>query len=486
MLKQETFSEGYGKGYELEDLEYWDRKIQEIAAKFELSCFPQEFEICDYEQMLGYLAYSGMPAHYPHWSFGKSFEKQKTLYDYGVSGLPYEMVINSNPALAYLMKDNTLALQILTIAHVYGHNDFFKNNKTFMHTRPEYTLEMFKSHGERIRSYIEDPSIGVNKVEIILDTAHALSLNCLRIPGIKKLTKQEQIENAKKRMFPPKNEFSNLQAKEEIPEIDLSKIPLEPEEDILLFIRDNNPYLQEWQKDILTIAAKETEYFIPQIETKIMNEGWATYWHYKILHKLFEQGDLPQGIFMEFITRHNQVIKPIIGGINPYYLGSELYKNIFKKSEKKEKGTGINEIFHARESCRDASFLRQYLTKEFMAEMNMLSFEKQKDKNEIVIQNISDEEGWKEVKEMILKNVGLSAAPVIKIEDADFKKNQILYLRHEFDGRELELSYAQQTLRHIQTLWQKTVVLESKLEEKPMFMACDGNETVKITYQLPF
>src|SRR3972149_10717136 len=151
------------QGYILEDLEEWDKRIQEQVEKLGLSCFPQEFEICDHHQMLGYLAYNGMPAHYPHWSFGKAFEKQKTVYDYGMSGLPYEMVINSNPALAYLMRDNSLALQILTIAHVYGHNDFFKNNFNFKTTRAEFTIGTFKAHAERVRRYMEGPSIGLER-----------------------------------------------------------------------------------------------------------------------------------------------------------------------------------------------------------------------------------------------------------------------------------------------------------------------------------
>ena len=137
--------------YTLKDLEYWDARIREKVAEFGLDCYPQEFELCDHTQMLGYMAYSGMPSHYPHWSYGKAYEKLKTLYDHGVSGLPYEMVINSNPALGYLMRDNTLCLQILTIAHVYGHNDFFKNNFTFQITRAEFTIGTFKSHAARVR-----------------------------------------------------------------------------------------------------------------------------------------------------------------------------------------------------------------------------------------------------------------------------------------------------------------------------------------------
>src|SRR5512147_2345753 len=154
--------------WDVNDLEYWDEKIREKVEEFGLSCYPQEFEICNHNQMLGYMAYSGIPSHYPHWSYGKAYEKLKTLYDYGVSGLPYEMVINSSPALAYLMRDNSLLLQILTIAHVYGHNDFFKNNFTFRSTRAEFTISTFKAHGKRIRSYIERPGIGTERVEHIL------------------------------------------------------------------------------------------------------------------------------------------------------------------------------------------------------------------------------------------------------------------------------------------------------------------------------
>src|SRR3954469_12175024 len=149
--------------WEIKDLEYWDEKIREVANGLGLDRYPQEFELCNHNVMLAYMAYSGIPSHYPHWSYGKSFEKLKTLYDYGMSGLPYEMVINSNPALAYLMRDNSLCLHVLTVAHVYGHNDFFRNNFTFKTTRAEHTLNVFKIQADRVRGYVEDPSIGIEK-----------------------------------------------------------------------------------------------------------------------------------------------------------------------------------------------------------------------------------------------------------------------------------------------------------------------------------
>src|ERR1043165_10175349 len=180
--------------YSIADLEGWNDRIVELVQQVGLDPFPQEFEVCDHEDMLAYMVYSGMPSHYPHWAFGKNFEKLKTLYEYGVSGLPYEMVINSNPSIAYLMRDNTLALQVLTIAHVYGHNDFFKNNFTFRSTRAEYTVETFKAHANRIRHYIEDPSIGLEKVEPILDAATALSLQCRRNLATRNPSQEEDVE----------------------------------------------------------------------------------------------------------------------------------------------------------------------------------------------------------------------------------------------------------------------------------------------------
>src|SRR5689334_4233710 len=196
--------------YELQDLVEWDARIRDKVAEFGLDCFTQEFELCDHFGMLGYMAYSGMPSHYPHWSYGKSYEKLKTLYDHGVSGLPYEMVINSSPALAYLMRDNSLLLQILTIAHVYGHNDFFKNNFTFRTTRAEFTITTFKAHATRVRRYADMPSIGTERVENILDAAHALSLQCRRNLSIKKLSEQEERERIIDAARPPADPFAKI------------------------------------------------------------------------------------------------------------------------------------------------------------------------------------------------------------------------------------------------------------------------------------
>jgi stage V sporulation protein R len=456
--------------YKIEDLQEWNQRIVELVENLGLDPYPQEFEVCDYEQMLSYMVYSGMPSHYPHWSYGKAFEKLKTLYDYGLSGLPYEMVINSNPCIAYLMRDNTLALQILTIAHVYGHNDFFKNNFTFRTIRAEFTIETFKAHANRVRQYVEDPSIGLEKVERILDAAHALSLQCRRNLSIRKQTETEQKEAKLRDSKPATDPFQSVHRRKEWVSPDLDKIPVAPEEDILLFIRDHNPQLAEWEKDLLTIVHEQAQYFIPQIETKIMNEGWASFWHKRILEAL----DLPQGLKIEFLIRHTQVLSPTPGGLNPYYIGMKVWEDIERRwgdpereEEKKpgaKKKSAAEKLFEVREVERDSSFLRRYLTEELVRELNL--FEYQSRGNEKVISRVADEDNWQSIKDTLIQNVGTGTIPVIKVEDADYNNNRGLFIKHGHDGRDLQLEYAEKTLQYLRQLWGREVILETTVNDK--------------------
>jgi stage V sporulation protein R len=456
--------------FTIEELESWNERIFAAARNFGLDPYPQEFEICDHEQMLGYMVYSGMPSHYPHWSYGKNFEKLKTLYDYGVSGLPYEMVINSNPAIAYLMRDNSLLLQVLTIAHVYGHNDFFKNNFTFNATRAEFTIETFKAHADRVRGYVEDPSIGLEKVERILDAAHALSLQCRRNLAIRKQTPEEELERRLEESKPSADPFQSIHRRREYVAPDLNRVPLYPEEDLLLFIRDHNPHFNDWEKDLLTIVHEEAQYFIPQMETKIMNEGWASFWHKRILDTL----ELPQGMQIEFMVRHNQVLSPARGAINPYHLGIKIWEDIERRwdhptpDDEREFGpkskSGREKIFEVREVERDASFIRRYLTEDLIRELNL--FEYQSRGGDQVVARVADADNWRAIKETLIRNVGTGTVPVIKIEDADYNNNRVLFLRHHHDGRDLQLEYAEKTLRYLHQIWGREVVLGTEISGK--------------------
>lgn len=476
--------------YTEKDLIDWDIRIKDLVDRFGLKCYPQEFEICDHNEMLGYMAYSGMPSHYSHWSFGKNFEKQKTLYDYGVSGLPYEMVINSDPCLAYLMRDNTLLLQVLTIAHVYGHNDFFHNNFTFTSsTDARNTLMMFKTHGSRIDSYTEDPSIGIEQVEEVLDHAHSISFQVSRNLAIKKLSQEELRVRKWENAQAPDDPYWEIHPKQEYKAPDLQKVPLEPEENLLSFIAQYNPYLPEWKRDCLRIVEEETKYFIPQMETKIMNEGWASYWHHKLLNTL----QIEQGMHLEFIVRHNQVLRPTPGGLNPYHLGFVMWHDIERRwnegqtgrewTDDKPKGNmsaleenetpGRKKIFEVRETDRDASFLRRFLTVDIMRELELFQHEKRG--KERIITKVSDEENWEAVKETLIQNVGTGSLPVIKVEDADFGRNRTLYLKHYHDGRDLLLEYAEHTLKHVKSLWERDVVLETIVNGKKSILKVVGD-----------
>lgn len=470
--------------YTIDDLERWNDRIMNLVERFGLDPYPQEFEICDHEDMLSYMVYSGMPSHYPHWSYGKNFEKLKTLYDYGVSGLPYEMVINSNPSIAYLMRDNTLALQVLTMAHVYGHNDFFKNNFTFKSTGAFYTIESFKSHATRVRHYVEDPSIGLEKVEALLDAAHALSLQCRRNLAIKKPSPTEERQLKLDEATPAVDPFSTVHRRREQAEPDLKKVPLFPDEDLLLFIRDHNPLLSEWEKDLLTIVHEEARYFVPQIETKIMNEGWASFWHKRILEAL----DLPQELHLEFIVRHTQVLRPSPGGLNPYHVGMKVWEDIEKRwnhpsAEDVEefgprKKSGKDKLFEVREVERDASFLRRYLTEDLMRELNL--FEYKSRGNDQVVTRVSDKDNWRQIKETLIQNVGTGTIPVIKVEDSDYKNNRTLLLKHHHDGRDLQLDYAEKTLKYVHQLWGHDVAMETVVDKSPTFLSfADDKLTIR-------
>jgi stage V sporulation protein R len=455
---------GLGMEYTVRDLEKWNEKIEALAAEMGLNYYEQEFELIGYNDMLAYEAYVGMPSRYPHWSFGKAYERNKTLYRYNLTGLPYEMVINSDPCLAYLMKENTLLLQILIIAHVYGHNDFFKNNRLFRDgTRADYTIEMFKSHADKIRSYINDPSIGYGNVERVLNAAHAIKLQIDRVVGEKRMDedvlKTRILDDYMKKL----ENRSILDPYVETTPPDVSKIPLQPEEDIIYFIIKYGN-LQEWEKNILEIVREETLYFIPQIETKIMNEGWASYWHYTILNEL----DLPHSLHLEFIKRHNDVVAPMMGGLNPYYLGFKMFQDI-------EKRYGRKKIFEVREVERDASFLRRYLTQDICEEMHL--FEYAKKGYDYFIEEVPDELGWKDIRNLLAASCGMGVVPVIRVVEMN-PKDRLLTLEQVFDGRELNLDYAEETLKHVQELWGHSVLLIAKANGKEVKISCNENKVI--------
>jgi len=426
-------------------LEEWDKKICTLAEADGLEWHPIIYETCDYYEMIGHMSYHGLPSHYCHWSYGKTFERTHQLYNAGVEGLPYELIINSNPSIAYLMRENPAYLQLLIMCHCVGHSDFFKNNRMFSHTRPDSVTARFRNARNRIQEYIEDPSIGITKVEKILDAAHTVKYQInRRHHHIKRLTHDELKEDYTSRIRNDKNG--------EWADFDIEKIPLEPDFDLLGFIVEHSKKLKPWERDLVDIVRSESLYFMPQIQTKIMNEGWASFWHYRLMHRL----ELPQKYHIPFLKSHNQVIRPHIGGINPYHLGFELFRKI-------EERHGIERCFMAREIGNDAAFLREYLTEEDCHELNLFSFSKKR--AGYAIDEISDPEGWKLIKNDLIKNVGDGTIPKIYVDEVE--NNSMLILKHEHDGRDLELSYADEVIKSIHTLWGDSVKLMTAVEEEP-------------------
>jgi len=428
--------------WSFDDLTKWDEKICEIAKSRGLDWYEIAYESCDYFEMIGNMAYHGMPSHFPHWSYGKSFERTHSMYNAGLEGLPYELIINSNPSIAYLMLENPLYLQILIMAHCVGHSDFFKNNRCFKDTDAEHVTRKFRSARKRIQNYIENPHIGIENVENIVDACHSVQYQIDR-RGRFRLEEKD----LKKSLIDKINSDKNKVYKK----IDLNKKPLEPEFDILLFILENSNKLEDWERDIIEIVRSESYYFMPQIRTKIMNEGWASFWHYKILNEL----ELPDSLHIPFLKTHNQVLRPWGGRINPYHLGFEIFKKIEEKF-------GIEECFTAREVFSDESFIMQYLTEEHARELNLFTYSPKGRKNpDWSIDDVVDEEGWPEVRQALISSIGSNSIPVIYVNEL---KDRTLILQHEHDGRDLELDYADNCVKNISKLWKDKVKLFTVLE----------------------
>jgi stage V sporulation protein R len=424
------------------DLLYWDEKIVRVAGDLGLDWHPIDYEIIDYAEMLGAMAYTGLPTHYRHWSYGKEYERNHTLYNMGQTGLPYEMIINSNPSIAYLMKENSLYIHILTMAHCVGHSDFFKQNRMFADTNPDNILDSFRSAAKYVRKLIEDPSIGIDRVEKILDAAHAIKYQVPRYRGIKYRTREDDLQAEEQKRLENVNYTS-----------DLSKIPLEPEYNLLKFISEYSKHAEEWERNLMLIVEESSKYFIPQALTKIMNEGWACTIHHKIVNEL----NLPDSLHLPFIKLHNQVVKPHLGEINPYHLGFKLFEKIIEEH-------GFEEGMIIREVHNDISFLRFYLDEDFMRDMNYFSYSFKKEKKSITIDDVSDSEGWEKVRDGLISNAGLNRVPVVYVDEIE--KDNTLSLIHEHDGRDLDLNYARKVYDHIQTLWGDHVRLVTVIEEE--------------------
>ncbi|HEF5063575.1 TPA: SpoVR family protein [Bacillus cereus] len=456
-------------------LAYAIDEITEIATGFGLDFYPMRYEVCPAEIIYTFGAY-GMPTRFSHWSFGKQFFKMKLHYDLGLSKI-YELVINSNPCYAFLLDTNSLIQNKLIVAHVLAHCDFFKNNIRFSNTKRDM-VESMAATADRIKVY--EHEYGRQEVEKFLDAVLAIQEHIDPSLVRNKLSWSmddmyvEEQEERRKTDYDDLWGLDNRNKKQE-PQIirKKKKFPPQSEKDLLLFIQEYSRELEEWQRDILTMLREEMLYFWAQMETKIMNEGWASLWHQRILREM----DLTSSEAIEFAKLNAGVVQPSKTSINPYYLGIKMFEDIEERynnptEEMKRRGikpgSGKEKIFEVRELNSDTSFIRNYLTKELVMREDMYLFQRQGKEYKIV-----DKE-WKYVRDQLVNMRTNGGFPYIMVEDGDYLKNGELYLKHYYEGIELDLKYLEKVLPYMYQLWGRTVHMESVVENKGVVFSYDG------------
>ena len=456
---------------EQQQLEEAISAITEIAERFHLDFYPMRYEICPADIIYTFGAY-GMPTRFSHWSFGKTFNKMKMQYDLGLSKI-YELVINSNPCYAFLLDGNSLVQNKLIVAHVLAHCDFFKNNARFSISNRNM-VESMSAAAERINGY--EIEYGAAEVERFLDAVMAVQEHV--DPSIHKpygLDKKKYSELQHKRLKEERGarqidpryadlweleESEARTAKQASEASESRKFPLKPEKDIVWFIQEFSPELEDWQRDIMSIIREEMLYFWPQIETKIMNEGWASYWHQKIMREL----PLTSEETIEYAKLNSAVVQPSRHSLNPYYLGLKIFEDI-------ERRFGHEKIFEVRELDSDISFLRNYLTKELVEELDLYVFEKKGPEWQIT------DKTWENIRDQLTFSRVNGGFPYLEVTDGDYQRGGELYIAHRFEGVELDLKYVERTLPYLVSLWGKPVHLETVVDDKNVLFSCDGKKT---------
>ncbi|MCP3761574.1 SpoVR family protein [Domibacillus sp. A3M-37] len=411
-----------------DDLQYAIDEITDIATEFGLDFYTMRYEICPADIIYTFGAY-GMPARFSHWRFGKRFYKMKLHYEMGLSKI-YELVMNTNPCQAFLLNTNSLVQNKLIVAHVLAHSDFFKNNVHFQKTNNQMEKSM-ASAAERISQLTDEH--GIEQVETFLDAVLSIEEHVDPHAHIG----LHQTED------PPlyRYEYDDLLEKEKPSE---KKVETIHEKDLLAFIAQNSPVLNDWQREIIMIIRQEMLYFWPQMETKIMNEGWASYWHMRIMRELA----LTESEAIDYARLNADVVQPSKMGINPYYVGVKLYEYI-------EKQHGSRDIlFDIRATETDLSFLRNYITKEFVEQEDLYLFEKKG-----AHWTITDKE-WETVRNQLVSSKVNGGFPSLYVTDG----KEDLHILHTYEGKELDISYLEQTIPHLYMLWGKPVHLTTVID----------------------
>ncbi len=473
-------------------------KLADVARGAGLDFFPTIFELIDYQQLNEIAAYGGFPTRYPHWRFGMEYDRLSKSYTYGLSTI-YEMVINTNPCYAYLLRANSLASQKTVMAHVYAHCDFFKNNYWFSKTNRKM-LDQMANHAAYIRSVIND--VGHDEVESFVDVCLSIE-NLIDIhapfrPALKKAEVGDEAPRPKgvakiraksymDRYVNPK-EFLDAQAQKQVEAAEKQRgFPENPERDVLKFLIDHAPF-DHWQKRILEIIRDESYYFAPQGQTKIMNEGWATYWHSEMMTKL---APLTESEIVDYCEQYAGIVASHSGQLNPYKLGVELFRHVERRWDKGRFGKdytdcddpkkrsdwdtranlGREKLFEIRKIHNDITFIDEFLDEDFCHESKMFLYDFDRRSGQHVISG----RDFPEIKQRLLQQLTNFGQPVIAVKDGNFKNRGELLLLHQHEGVDLKHDFALETLKNIFKIWRRPVHIETMVEDSRRRVSFDGS-----------
>jgi len=481
-----------GPDWSFELIQTYEQEIARVAAYYKLDTYPNQIEVITAEQMMDAYSSIGMPIGYNHWSYGKKFIQTEQHYKRGHMGLAYEIVINANPCIAYLMEENTLPMQALVIAHAcYGHNSFFKNNYLFRTWTDASSIIDYLVFAKNYVSRCEE-KYGISAVEDFLDSCHALmNYGVDRYKRPQKISMEEEHKRQEEReafLQSQVNELWRTLPSKALTTETTDFFPAEPQENILYFIEKHAPLLQPWQRELVRIVRKIAQYFYPQKQTQVMNEGWATFWHYTLLQHLYAEGRLTERFMLEVLHSHtNVVLQPeynskYYSGINPYALGFAMFtdlKRICEQPTDEDKswfpdiaGSDWLETLHfAMQNFKDESFISQYLSPKVMRDFRLFAITDDSKSSSLEVAAIHNNEGYQQVRQMLSAQYNLSQLePNIQVQKVNINTDRALTLRY-IPHNDIPLGGdVQEVLRHLHRLWGFDVVLEQQNS--------DGNITV--------
>jgi spore cortex formation protein SpoVR/YcgB (stage V sporulation) len=475
-----------GSDWTLEAIALYDTEIGRVARNYGLDTYRHQLEVITAEQMMDAYAAIGMPVYYHHWSFGKHFLETENRYKRGHMGLAYEIVINSDPCIAYLMEENTLTMQALVIAHAaYGHNSFFKGNHLF---KQWTSADAIIDYLVFARNYIAEceERYGVDSVEQLLDACHSLTnLGVDRYKRSPPLSLEKEKNRQREREAYMQAQVNDLwrtlpHHEAAVAAAEERRFPEEPEENLLYFVEKNAPLLEPWQREIVRITRKIGQYFYPQRQTQVMNEGWACFWHYTLLNTLYDEGKVNDGFMFEFLQSHTNVVyqppyhHQWYSGINPYALGFAMWQDIRRICEKPTDedrewfqeiaGSDWRETFDfAMRNFKDESFIAQFLSPRLMREFKLFSVLDDDRKGKLKVDAIHDEPGYRALRRNLAEQYNLgSSDPNIQVWNVDLSGDRSLTLRHFVHQHRPLSAQSDAALEHLAYLWGFTVRLEQQ------------------------